>query len=163
MDTGEATRNAIKFYIFIQVFALLWLPILGYILDRIDRVAGLAIAMVLAGGGYSSLFLLDDPLSSQMWFCAVLIGMGEISANLASLTLIGSEAPVKGRGAVLGLFSLCGAVGILIIAKGGGMLSVDYGTIAPFALVAVMNLVVLILALIVLKISRNDPEKVGSF
>jgi sugar phosphate permease len=89
--------------------------------------------------------------------------MGEISANLASLTLIGSEAPVKGRGAVLGLFSLCGAVGILIIAKGGGMLSVDYGTIAPFALVAVMNLVVLILALIVLKISRNDPEKVGSF
>jgi MFS family permease len=163
MDTGEATRNAIKFYIFIQVFALLWLPILGYILDRIDRVAGLAIAMVLAGGGYSSLFLLDDPLSSQMWFCAVLIGMGEISANLASLTLIGSEAPVKGRGAVLGLFSLCGAVGILIIAKGGGMLSVDYGTIAPFALVSVMNLVVLILALIVLKISRSDPEKVGSF
>ena len=163
MDTGEATRNAIKFYIFIQVFALLWLPILGFILDRIDRVAGLAIAMVLAGGGYSSLFLLDDPLSSQMWFCAVLIGMGEISANLASLTLIGSEAPVKGRGAVLGLFSLCGAVGILIIAKGGGMLSVDYGTIAPFALVAVMNLVVLILALIVLKISRNDPEKIGGF
>ncbi len=163
MDTGEATRNAIKFYIFIQVFALIWLPVLGYILDRIDRVAGLALAMILAGGGYSTLFLLDNPLSSKMWFCAVLIGMGEISANLASLTLIGSEAPVKGRGAVLGLFSLCGAIGILLIAKGGGTLSIDYGPIAPFGLVAVMNLVVLILALIVLRISRNDPAKVGSF
>lgn len=163
MDTGEASRNAIKFYIFIQVFALLWLPILGMILDRIDRVAGVALAMILAGGGYSTLFLIPDPLGPQMWFCAVLIGMGEISANLASLTLIGSEAPVKGRGAVLGLFSLCGAIGILMIAKGGGALSGIYGTIAPFGLVASMNFVVLVLCVGVLFITRNQPAKVGAY
>ncbi len=164
VDIGTATGTAIKFYILIQVFALCWLPILGLILDRIDRVAGLALAMALAGAGYGTLFLIGDPLGPQMYFCAVLIGMGEISANLASLTLIGSEAPVRGRGAVIGLFSLCGAIGILMIAKGGGELSGLYGPIAPFGLVAVANVVMLVLALVVLYSSRNDaPEVRGNF
>lgn len=151
----EASSYALKFYIFIQVFALLWLPFMGLILDRVDRVIGLAIAMFLAASGYFALYLLDDPLGPMMWAVAVLIGMGEISANLASLTLIGSEAPEKGRGAVIGLFSLCGAVGILSIAKFGGMLSGVYGTIAPFVLVAVANVVVLMLALAVYTVTKR--------
>ncbi len=155
MTTGEASSQALKFYILIQVFALSWLPFMGIILDRFDRVLGLAIAMLLAGGGYASLFLIDDPLGPQMYFAAVLIGMGEISANLASLTLIGSEAPEKGRGAVIGLFSLCGAIGILMIAKLGGYLSGLYGSISPFMLVACANGVVLVLALAVYAITRE--------
>jgi len=155
MPTGEASGLALKFYILIQVFALCWLPFMGMLLDRFDRVIGLSIAMALAAGGYFSLFLIDDPLGTQMYFAAVLIGMGEISANLASLTLIGSEAPEKGRGAVIGLFSLCGAIGILMIAKVGGILSGEFGSIAPFMLVACANVVVLVLALSVYAISRK--------
>ena len=147
---ADASMLALKFYILIQVFALCWLPVMGFLLDRIDRVAGLALAMVLAGGGYFSLLLIDDPLGPQMYFAAILVGMGEMSANLASLTLIGAEAPVKGRGAVIGLFSLCGAIGILMIAKFGGILSGLYGPIAPFVLVAAANGAVLVLALLVL-------------
>ncbi len=108
MSTADAAQRGLMFYIIIQVFALCWLPILGLILDRVDRVMGLAIAMLLAGLGYFSLFMLNDPLGPMMWVCAVLVGIGEMSANLGSLTLIGSEAPKKGRGAVIGLFSLCG-------------------------------------------------------
>lgn len=155
LTTGEASSVALKFYILIQVFALCWLPFMGFILDRFDRVAGLAIAMLLAGGGYFTLFLIDNPLGTEMYFVAVLVGMGEMSANLASLTLIGAEAPVKGRGAVIGLFSLCGAIGILIIAKVGGMLSGMYGPIAPFMLVAAANLIVLVLCLLVLSVTRR--------
>jgi len=156
MSTGDASSVALKFYILIQVFALCWLPFMGMLLDRFDRVLGLAIAMVLAGGGYFSLFLLDNPLGTGMYFAAVLVGMGEISANLASLTLIGSEAPEKGRGAVIGLFSLCGAIGILLIAKVGGMLSGTYGPISPFMLVASANVVVLVLALVVYGMTRQS-------
>ena len=155
MTTGDASSLALKFYILIQVFALCWLPFMGMLLDRFDRVIGLAIAMLLAAGGYFSLFLVDNPLGSQMYFAAVLIGMGEISANLASLTLIGSEAPEKGRGAVIGLFSLCGAIGILLIAKVGGILSGTYGSISPFMLVACANVVVLVLALTVYAVTRK--------
>jgi MFS family permease len=157
MDTAAAAQRGLLFYILIQAFALCWLPILGLILDRIDRVLGLAMAMLLAGIGYLSLFLLDDPLGPMMWVCAVLVGIGEMSANLASLTLIGSEAPVKGRGAVIGLFSLCGAIGILIVAKVGGTLSATYGPVAPFVLVAGANVVVLLLALLVWKAAPKPP------
>jgi MFS family permease len=150
MSTSEASTVALKFYIFIQAFALLWLPILGYLLDRIDRVAGLALAMVLGGAGYFSLYFLEDPLGVQMYLSALLVGMGEISANLASLTLIGSEAPVRGRGAVIGLFSLCGSIGILLVAKIGGTLSGIYGPVAPFVLVASANATVLVLSVLVL-------------
>lgn len=155
LPTGDASTYALKFYIFIQVFALCWLPVIGFILDRVDRVVGVAIAMALAGIGYMSLYLMDNPLGFQMWFCAAVIGMGEISANLASLTLIGSEAPEKGRGAVIGMFSLSGAIGILCIAKFGGMLSGVYGTIAPFMLVSIANLVVMGFALLVVYVSKT--------
>ena len=158
LPSMEANSYALKFYILIQVFALLWLPFLGMILDRVDRVIGVAFAMLLAGGGYLSLFLLDDPLGPWMWLVAVLVGMGEMSANLASLTLIGSEAPEKGRGAVIGMFSLCGALGILSIAKFGGMLSGTYGTIAPFVLIAIANAVVLVLALLVYMGTRRAGQ-----
>jgi MFS family permease len=159
METSAASGQALKFYILIQVFALCWLPFMGRLLDRIDRVAGLAVAMVLAGGGYFSLFLIDNPLGPYMYFAAVLVGMGEISANLASLTLIGSEAPEKGRGAVIGLFSLCGAIGILLIAKVGGTLSGMYGSISPFMLVASANVVVFVLCLGVLAITRKSAAQ----
>jgi len=158
LEPNDANGYALKFYIIIQVFALCWLPAMGYILDRFDRVAGVCVAMVLAGIGYSSLYVMDDPLGPQMWLVAILVGMGEMSANLASLTLIGTEAPVKGRGAVIGMFSLCGAVGILFIAKVGGILSGMYGTIAPFLLVAAANLAVLVLALIVYWLTRGERK-----
>jgi len=135
---------------------------MGLLLDRIDRVAGVAVAMVLAGIGYASLYVLDDPLGPQMWLCAVLVGMGEMSANLASLTLIGSEAPEKGRGAVIGMFSFCGAIGILFIAKVGGVLSGMYGSIAPFVLVAIANMVVLVFALVVLSITRRHAAEAAA-
>ncbi len=160
MTTGEANTQAIKFYILIQVFALCWLPVMGWLLDRIDRVAGLALAMVLAGAGYFSLSVLDDPLGPGMYFVAALVGMGEMSANISSLTLIGSEAPVKGRGAVIGLFSLFGAIGILIVAKVGGYL---FGSnpVGPFLLVAGANGVVFVLALAMLAYGRNKKARSG--
>ncbi len=161
MATSAANTMALKFYILIQVFALCWLPVMGFLLDRIDRVAGLALAMILAGGGYYSLFLVADPLGSSMYLAAVLVGMGEISANLASLTLIGAEAPVRGRGAVIGLFSLCGAIGILLVAKIGGYLSGAFGPSAPFILVAFANTAVFLLALLVLGLGKRAAVASG--
>ena len=133
-----------------------WLPVMGFVLDRIDRVAGVALAMSLGCFGYFSLYMLADPLGPGMYVCAVLVGMGEISANLASLTLIGTVAPVKGRGAVIGMFSLCGAIGILMIAKVGGILSGMFGTIAPFVLVAFANATVMLLSIAVFLVTRRE-------
>jgi len=157
MTATDAMAKGLFFYVVVQAAALVAAPIIGIMLDRIDRVIGLIVAMILAGAGYLSLALVGDPFGTEMYFAAVLIGFGEIAANLSSLSLVGKEAPVKGRGAVIGLFSLFGAVGILLVAKIGGGLFDDVARIGPFILVGAANIVVMVLAIIVLKL-YPDPD-----
>jgi len=151
MTATEAMSGGFTFYIIVQAAALVAAPVIGVLLDRIDRVIGLIVAMVLAGAGYLSLALVSNPLGREMYFAAVLIGFGEIAANLSSLSLVGKEAPPKGRGAVIGMFSLCGALGILLVAKIGGTLFDSVSRIGPFMLVGFANVVVMVLAIIVLR------------
>jgi len=157
MTATDAMSGGFTFYIVVQAAALVAAPVIGIMLDRIDRVIGLIVAMVLAGAGYLSLALVANPLGKEMYFAAVLIGFGEIAANLSSLSLVGKEAPAKGRGAVIGMFSLFGALGILLVAKIGGVLFDEVARIGPFILVGIANLLVLVLAVIVLKIDP-DPD-----
>lgn len=158
MTATEAMAGGFTFYIVVQAAALVAAPFIGIMLDRIDRVIGLIVAMILAGAGYLSLALVGDPLGKEMYFAAILIGFGEIAANLSSLSLVGKEAPPKGRGAVIGMFSLFGALGILLVAKLGGMLFDEVSRIGPFILVGAANLVVMVLAIIVLKVNPDTSH-----
>jgi MFS family permease len=158
MTATEAMSGGFTFYIVVQAAALVAAPFIGIMLDRIDRVIGLIVAMLLAGAGYLSLALVGDPLGKEMYFAAILIGFGEIAANLSSLSLVGKEAPAKGRGAVIGMFSLFGALGILLVAKIGGTLFDEVSRIGPFVLVGIANIVVLVLAVIVLKVNPDTEH-----
>jgi len=155
MTTAEATKQATLFYIIIQAMAVPWAPIFGFILDRVDRVAGLAGAMVLACIGYSSLGLLDNPLGFQMYIAAALVGMGEMAANISATSLIGKEAPERGRGAVIGVFSFCGALGIGMVAIVGGWLFDNWRPVGPFVFMATANCVMFMLALVTLAVTRG--------
>ena len=156
MSTTEAMAAGLKFYVIIQAAALPCAVVMGFVLDKIDRVLGLAIAMVFASIGYLSLAFVGDPLGNQMYYAAVLIGLGEITANLSSISLVGKEAPVKGRGAVIGMFSLFGALGILLVAKIGGPLFDDVARVGPFILVGVANVVIFVWAVLVLKFAPKN-------
>lgn len=155
LSTAEASKSALTFYVIVQGFALPWAPIAGYILDRIDRVAGLAMAMFIGFVGYGSLFLLDNPLGPWMYLCAGLIGMAEMTANLSATSLIGKEAPERGRGAVLGTWTWFGALGILTTALIGGYLFDNVSRIGPFMFVAGANFALLCWALVLLRRQRT--------
>lgn len=157
MTTTDAMAKGLTFYVLVNTAALIAAPFIGILLDRMDRVRGLIVGMILAGAGYLSLAFVDDPFGTTMYFCAVLIGFGEIAANLSSLSLVGKEAPAKGRGAVIGMFSLCGAIGILLVAKIGGTLFDEVARIGPFILVGIGNVIVMVLAMLVLKFDP-DPD-----
>ena len=155
LDTAEAAKIALTFYVIVQGFALPWAPIAGYILDRIDRVAGLALAMFFGTVGYGSLFFIVDPIGNWMYLCAALIGMAEMTANLSATSLIGKEAPERGRGAVLGTWTWFGALGILSVALVGGYLFDNVSQIGPFMFVASANFALLIWALLLLARNRK--------
>jgi MFS family permease len=78
-----------------------------------------------------------------------------MSANLSATSLIGQEAPERGRGAVLGMWSWFGAAGILAIALVGGWLFDNVSKIGPFMFIAVANVALLVWALLLLHRARS--------
>jgi MFS family permease len=154
MTTAEAMAKATIFYVVIQLFALPWAVIFGIILDKIDRLLGLALGMTVAFIGYMSLGLLENPLGPQMYIAAAFVGAGEMGANISATSLIGKEAPERGRGAVLGLFSLFGAIGIGVVGLVGGWLFDHWSPVGPFIYMAASNAVMFALALIVYSVTR---------
>jgi MFS family permease len=157
LTAAESLKKATIFYVIIQAMAVPWAPIFGWILDRIDRIVGLMGAMVIAGIGYGSLGLLKNPLGNEMYLAAVMVGIGEMAANISATSLIGKEAPDRGRGAIMGTFSLCGALGIIVIAQVGGYVS-DLGfRVGPFIVMSIANALLLVLAtLVFLSTRRTD-------
>ncbi len=155
MTPAEATVKATTFYIVIQAFALPWAVVFGILLDKIDRVKGLMIGMGVAFVGYASLGLLENPLSVGMYVAAAFVGAGEMSSNISATSLIGKEAPERGRGAVLGLFSLFGAVGIMVVGVVGGWLFDNWKPVGPFLYMAGSNAFMVLAAVLVFVATRR--------
>ncbi len=160
LTPAEATVKAVTFYIVIQAFALPWAVVFGIMLDRIDRLKGLAIGMGVAFVGYASLGVLENPLGWGMYVAAAFVGAGEMSSNISATSLIGKEAPDRGRGAVLGLFTLFGAVGIMVVGIVGGWLFDNWKPVGPFLYMAACNFLLMMVALATYFVTRNRPAPV---
>jgi len=161
-EQGVATAEAIKTAgIAMSALVLanvLWAPVYGIILDRINRVTGLCIAMVLATIGYFALGSVSDPYDLPIMMGATFIlGIGEISAIVAGNALLGQEAPADIRGASVGVFGLIGTGGILASTYFGGIVFDAFGPGAPFMMMSAVNLVIVVWALAVIIAGRSAP------
>ncbi len=121
------------------VVILLWTPVYGYILDRLNRLSGVALAMGLACAGYVSMAWVDDPLAAKNIPLFVLLAMGQGSAIIASATLVGQEAKPAERGTIIATSGMFGAVGILFAAAVGGRLFDAVSPSAPFVLLGILQ------------------------
>ena len=149
-DPAIATSDFYARFGAIQVVAVLWAPIMAIILDKINRVSGVALAMAIATVTYSSLILVDDPTGSTMWMCVVLLGIAESSTIMSGNALVGEYAPPEERGNVLGVYTVLGGFGIFASSLFGGM-AFKVTPAGPFLFMAVINFLVLIVALRVRK------------
>ena len=132
--------------------ALVGSLLMGYINDRVTRVTAVSIASGLAALVYLSIFLVDDPTAPWVLGLLALMGVAEISAFVSSQALVGERAEAKRRGAIIGLFGVAGATGILVGTAGGGWLFARFGPSTPFVLFGCLNAVVFFWSLKVRKI-----------
>lgn len=149
MDTAEAVREGVYLFIMAQLAAAVWSYFMGMINDRFNRVTVMCIGATLGAIGFLSMGLVDNPLDQSALPLFWLLGVGQISCFHAAQSLLGQEAPVKERGAVVGMFGLCGAVGIGVSTYIGGLLFDNWMHAGPFVLVGIANGVILMLALLV--------------
>ena len=112
---------------------------MGYLSDKISRVRAVTFASGLAALVYLSMFFVDDPTAPWVMALLGVMGIAEISAFVSSQALVGERAPAKRRGAIIGLFGVSGAVGILIGTAGGGWLFAHFGPSTPFVLFGFLN------------------------
>ena len=147
MSTEEALIEAGIMFGLMQGAGLLFMPIMGFLVDRMNRVVAVALATGLALVGYLWLGLLDQPMGVQAYPAVIILGMGQASAILTAMALVGQEVSETETGAVSGLFTLFGAIGILLATKIGGLLFDAWMPGAPFIITGLANGVVLIAAL----------------
>jgi MFS family permease len=149
MSTAGALARGGQLIGIISLIGMAWVGVFGWLLDRVNRVTGLAIAMALGGAGYSSMWLVTSPLDFSMlpWF--ILLSIGQVSAICASVTLVGQEARAEERGAVVSMNGFFGALGIFLAFAIGGRLFDAYGPSAPFLMVGLVQVVLFIGAVLV--------------
>jgi len=129
-------------------------------LDRVNRITAGVIAMALAGVGYIAGGFVGDPMSPAITWVAILLGLGQIAAIIASQTVLGQEAPADVRGAVFGFAGICASLGILFTTGFGGWLYDVVGKGMPFFLIGVVNVGIMLFGLVLLfRQSRaNSPS-----
>jgi MFS family permease len=143
----EAMAQAGRLMGLMGAVTLIWVPLFGLILDRMNRVSGMALAMLLAASCYGSMGLISSPLDHARLPACVRLASGQGSAIIASVTLVGQEAAPEERGTVVAINGWFGAVGILIASLLGGYLFDVLGPWAPFVMIGVFQGGVFLLAI----------------
>ena len=141
LTTAQAMGKAGQLIGIMSIAGMIWVVLYGWILDRVNRVTGLALAMFLGGVGYTSMWLVDSPLDFAYIPAFIILSIGQMSVIAASMTLVGQEAKPTERGAVIAMNGFCGAVGILLAFVIGGRLFDAYGPSAPFVMVGLVQVV----------------------
>ena len=140
---SDAQAMSVRPFAVAQTAGLIWIVVLGFMLEKRDRLFALAVAFGVATLGYLGMWFVDDLLAPKSIPLLCLLGAGQISAFWGATTLIGREAPKASRGTVVGAFNLSGVLGILFFVALGGVLYDKYGPAAPFVMVGSANLLVM--------------------
>jgi len=128
--------------------SLLSAPLFGIMADRMNRVSALAVSLLVGAVGYGSTFWLEDPFGVPAIICLILIGMAEVGCIITSGVLIAEQAPDRLRGSVVGVFTLTGAVGILVASVVGGYLFDHWMKAGPFVFFGLISAMVLVWTLV---------------
>ena len=158
MTTAEAQSAARLVFVTSSMSALVASPIIGYLIDKVDRIKAVSFCIAIAAAGYLSMFFINDVLSPDVKPLFMLLGVGHQCAFFAATTLLGQEAPKMKRGAIVGVFNLAGAAGILISTGIGGKIYDVIGPYAPFVLIGFCNIAVSLFAIYVSKTSPAVKE-----
>lgn len=142
MNTGAAMAKAGMLFGLSQFAATVWAAIFSPLMDRINRLTGFVIAMGIASLAYLNMFFIKDPLGSQMMIAVIFLGIAEMSTIVAGQVLITQEAPALLRGRIVGVFTLFGALGIMIATGLGGLLFDKWMPAGPYVFMGMINVLV---------------------
>jgi len=114
--------------------------VIGWLADRVDRLAPLTIGLAAAGLGNIAIWFVHNIGHWPAHAVVGVIAAAETAVIICGQTVLGEQAPPALRGAAVGVFSICGSTGVLALLSAGGVLFDDISPRAPFVLLGVVNL-----------------------
>lgn len=150
VSVADAVGIARRPFVIANAAGLLFAIFFGLMLDRVNRITAGVVAMAIAGLGYVAGGFVGDPMSPAITWVAILLGLGQIAAIIASQTVLGQEAPKDVRGAVFGFAGICASLGILFTTGFGGWLYDVVGKGSPFFLIGGVNICIMLFGLYLL-------------
>ena len=149
MEAADAFKAVTIPYAVLGMSGLLFAAFFGWLMDRINRMSALCLSLALASVGYCSMAVITSPIDLSMLPFFVVLGAGQSAAMMATFLVVGHEARHEERGAVTGVLSTFGALGILCCAWLGGILFDRIAPWAPFLFVGSLQALLLIGAVVV--------------
>ena len=161
LSPSESIGKVVPVIVATNLISMFWAYLFGVIIDRIDRVNAMVIAMGMGLVAYGLVFFVDSPLNYSNLPIFILISCSAIGTVIATASLIGQEAPLRQRGTVIGFSSFFGAIGILVATAIGGRLF-DLSPMGPFLLIAGINAVLFIASILIAIKSSNEVDEKNS-
>lgn len=125
-------------------------PILGYLLDRISRLAVYLTAVGMVGVVFLCAPMVEDVTGWSIYVLAMFIGLAESSQTISQQALFGQEAPAHLRGTAYGLLAFFGTLSVVGTSFLGGYLFDRLGPTAPFLFTGTLHILFTLLALLIL-------------
>ena len=162
IDSTEVATISGQYFGLLNLAIMVWAPIYGVIIDRVNRVTAVTLGLATASAGYFLMGSIDNPFNPAIIIPAcILLGMGETSAVVSCGSLVGQEAPPRIRGSVIGFYALCGSFGILSLSFISGLIFDAFSPNAPFIFMGAVNLVIVFIALYV-RVHYGNPTNAAA-
>ena len=162
IDSTEVATISGQYFGLLNLAIMVWAPIYGVIIDRVNRVTAVTLGLATASAGYFLMGSIDNPFNPAIIIPAcILLGMGETSAVVSCGSLVGQEAPPRIRGSVIGFYALCGSFGILSLSFISGLIFDAFSPNAPFIFMGAINLVIVFIALYV-RVRYGNPTNAAA-
>ena len=150
----------------VQVVALISAPFVGLALERLlpHPRWGVLCSGFIGVISYCSVAAVKNPRSSSIYGVAVAMGLSQISMVISAQVFLVRQTPKTRLGAFSGVFSLIGALGVIMIGVWGGDLFDSGFFQGPFVLTGAVYgilfvIAVLVIALFPVRNNNNGPER----
>ncbi|HMS41774.1 MAG TPA: MFS transporter [Pyrinomonadaceae bacterium] len=163
MNAADATAKVGAILGIGAIGQLLFGFLIGWLVDLIgrkrSRVDSLAVAAFIGVIAYGVMGFITDPLGKGLMLAMILLAVAQIFGIIASQVFITQQARPEIRGSVIGFFGVCGALAQIILAYIGGFMFDKWSPNAPFVLVAILNVILLILCIVLRPFIKNETAE----
>jgi predicted MFS family arabinose efflux permease len=146
-DNDEAYSRAMMLSGIANVVGMISAVLFGFIFENARSTTLLLINNLLVVIGYSMLLFIDEK-NNLIILAFSLASFGFYGLVTLGYVILNKNVGHSARGAVMGINTWGGAVGILVLTKLGGYLFTNVSVLSPFMMCAVLSLIVSVVLMI---------------